>query len=78
MWWVAGEAAPLLPAVGEPDGWDRPVRQRAAHVLFTDGTWRYAQVTGWRRVRSRWYVRLAWRTGRRSWHVYDPRYVHPV
>lgn len=54
------------------------MRHASAHVLFTDGSWRPARVAGWRRASGRWFVRLAWRSGRSSWHAYDPRHIHPA
>jgi hypothetical protein len=75
---MARDAVPLPPEVREPDGWDRPVRHTHAHVLFTDGSWRRARVTGWRRAGGRWFVHLAWPSRQSSWHAHDPRYIHPA
>jgi hypothetical protein len=49
-----------------------------APVLFTDGTWRTARVTGCRRNRGQWYGCLRWASGRSSWHPHDPRSIHPA
>ncbi len=73
-----GYAAPLLVAAVDPEGWDRPVRQIPARVLFSDGSWRPARVMGWRHARGRWFVHLAWPGGQSSWHEHDPRYIHPA
>jgi hypothetical protein len=75
---MRGESSPVLLVASEPEGWDRPVRHRVVHVLFTDGGWRTAQVMTWRQGHRQWFVCLAWRSGQTSWHIYDRRYLHPA
>jgi hypothetical protein len=76
---VGKQPQPLLPAVSTPEGWSRPVRHRAVHVLFDDGGWRMAKVLGWLRDPKRgWLVQLEWPGGRTEWRLYDRRYIHPL
>ncbi len=75
--WLVSRSRCCRP-MSEPEGWDRLVHRRAAHVLFTDGTWRTAQVTGWRHARGRWFARLSWPGGGSGWHVHDRRCIHPI
>jgi hypothetical protein len=70
-------AEPMLPGVNEPDGWDRPGRDRQVRVRFTDGNWRTATVLGWRHREDDWYAHLRWPDGRSEWRCYDPRYIRP-
>lgn len=70
-------AEPMLARVSEPDGWDRPGRDRRVRVRFTDGNWRTATVVGWRHREDRWYAHLRWPDGLSDWRAYDPRYIRP-
>jgi hypothetical protein len=75
---MGADPVPLLPHAGNAEGWARPVRHRKAHVMFSDGTWRTCQVTGWMHGRRQWFVELRWPDGRSDWRIYDRRYIHPV